>query len=245
MSISAVLFDKDGTLIDFDKTWAPTFYDLMEEVSGGKQDVMRALAVSCAYDLDARTFDPASPLVSGSNLDIAESWITILGIEEPGGFLESIDAALGRLSLVHVSPFDDLYTALDRLSAHELIMGVATNDAEGSARGQLEALGIAARFPHVFGYDSGHGPKPGPGMIHAFCEATGIHPSQVVMVGDSIHDMHAGRAAGVRTLALTTGTVGHDILAPHADHVAASLTAGCIWIEDMRSGKLACGRPAA
>lgn len=244
MSIRAVLFDKDGTLIDFDKTWAPTFYDLMEEVSGGRLEVMRALAESCAYDLNAQAFHPASPLVSGSNLDIAESWITILGIEEPGGFLEFIDAALGRLSLLHVSPFDDLHSALDRLSSRDLIMGIATNDAEGSARGQLEALGIAERFAHVFGYDSGHGPKPGPGMIHAFCEATGIPASQIVMVGDSVHDMHAGRAAGARTLALTTGTVGRDILAPHADHVAESLTAGCLWIE-ANCGKTASDRPAA
>lgn len=235
MPIRAVLFDKDGTLIDFDKTWAPTFHALIEEVTKNDRAQMLRLSEACEYDLENRAFLPGSCAVAGTNNDFVDAWVEILGLSDSKAFLREIDEALGRFSLDHVSPFDDLIHVLDRLAGHGIMLGIATNDAEVSARAQLQALGIADRFPHVYGYDSGHGAKPGPGMIHAFCEAANVLPGEVVMVGDSLHDMHAGRAAGTRTLAITTGTIGRDILAPHADHVADSLTDCCLWIESLRA----------
>ncbi|MXN65993.1 HAD-IA family hydrolase [Stappia sp. GBMRC 2046] len=234
MTISAVLFDKDGTLIDFDKTWAPTFRALIEEVSGNDEAQMLRLSEACEYDLENRAFLPGSCAVAGTNDDFVDAWVEILGLSDSEAFLREMDESLGRLSLDHVSPFEDLIHVLDRLAGHQIVLGIATNDAEVSARAQLQAMGITDRFPHVFGYDSGHGAKPGPGMVRAFCDAARVAPGEVVMVGDSLHDMHAGRAAGTRTLALTTGTIGRDILEPHADHVADSLTDGCFWIESLR-----------
>lgn len=241
MAIRAVLFDKDGTLIDFDRTWAPTFHALIAEVTRSDAPLMRALSESCGYDLDRRAFAPDSLVVAGSNADFTESWASILGVADAGALLSYVDGALARLSIAHVSPFDDLAESLERLARAGFLLGVATNDAEASARAQLDALGITARFAHVFGYDSGHGAKPGPGMVRAFCEAVRLPPAEIVMVGDSLHDMHAGRAAGTRTLALTTGTISRFELEPHADHVADSLSLGCDWIE---AQAMAHGKPA-
>ena len=235
MSIRGVLFDKDGTLIDFDKTWAPSFAALIEEVTGKDEALMLRLSEACEYDLANRAFLPGSRAVAGTNGDFVDAWVEILGLTDSKAFLREMDESLGRLSLDHVAPFDDLVHVLDRLAGQGIILGIATNDAEVSARAHLQELGIAALFPHVYGYDSGRGAKPGPGMIHAFCEAARVAPGEVVMVGDSLHDMHAGRAAGTHTLALTTGTIGRDILEPHADHVADSLTDGCLWIESLRT----------
>lgn len=229
--IKAVLFDKDGTLIDFHKTWAPTFYELITEVAGGDEELMVRLARPCGYHLEDRLFAPTSIMVAGSNEEFALIWAEMLGIADHVGFLREVDQSLGRLSLPHLSPFNDLHTVLDRLMELRLPLGVATNDAEASARGQLRAMGIETRFTGILGYDSGHGAKPEPGMIRALCTAIGAMPAEVVMVGDSLHDIAAGRAAGTRTVALTTGTVGASVLAPAADHVADSLTAGLAWIE--------------
>ncbi|NRG19674.1 HAD family hydrolase [Rhizobiales bacterium] len=235
MSIRAVLFDKDGTLVDFHKTWAPTFHALIEEVTGKDWTQMLRLSEACEYDLENRTFLPGSRAIAGTNDDFIDAWVEILGLSDSQAFLREMDEALGRFSLDHVSPFDDLIHVLDRLAGQDIVLGIATNDAEVSARAQLQAMGIAERFPHLYGYDSGHGAKPDPGMVHAFCEAARVLPGEVVMVGDSLHDMHAGRAAGTRTLAVTTGPTGRDVLLPHADHVADSLTDGCFWIESLRT----------
>ena len=56
-------------------------------------------------------------------------------------------------------------------------------------------------------------------MVLAFAAHLGIDPSQVAMVGDSVHDLHAGRAAGAVAVAVTSGLADAETLAPHADHV--------------------------
>jgi phosphoglycolate phosphatase len=233
-AIAAVLLDKDGTMIDFQDTWGPTFHALMSELSGGDAAIAERLAEAAGFDLSARRFAPDSVLVAGSNDDIVEAFAEILGLADPQALADDLNARIGDISLPYLAPFDDLLPFLDRLAAHGLALGVATNDSEASARAQLGALGLSERFAAIIGFDSGHGAKPGPGMVAGFCATLALDPASVVMIGDSLHDMHAGRAAGTRTLAVTTGTVGADVLAPHADHVAASLTEALAWIEARR-----------
>ena len=55
------------------------------------------------------------------------------------------------------------------------------------------------------GFDSGFGAKPALGPLLAFATAMGLLPDQVVMVGDSPHDLIAGRAARMHTIGVLTG----------------------------------------
>ena len=64
----------------------------------------------------------------------------------------------------------------------------------------------------------------------AFCEATGLSPDVCVMVGDSTHDLHAGRAAGMSTVAVLTGVAQAAELAPHADVVLPSIADLPRWL---------------
>jgi phosphoglycolate phosphatase len=105
------------------------------------------------------------------------------------------------------------------LKERGVVLGVMTNDAELSARAHLESAGVLDGFAFVAGFDSGYGAKPDPDPLLAFCKAAGVDPSRAAMVGDSEHDLVAGRAAGMRTLAVLTGMAGADELSPHADAV--------------------------
>ena len=88
----------------------------------------------------------------------------------------------------------------------------------GGAADELE------QFDFIAGYDSGHGHKPGPGMLLAFAAATGLEPGEIVMIGDSVHDLGVGPAAGAAlTIGVLTGPAAHEDLAPHADHVLDSI----------------------
>ncbi|WP_342071804.1 HAD family hydrolase [Yoonia algicola] len=73
------------------------------------------------------------------------------------------------------------------------------------------------------GYDSGHGGKPAPGQLLAFCAETGLDADHCVMVGDSTHDLRAGRAAGMRTIGVLTGPAPREELLPLADVVLPSI----------------------
>ena len=60
---------------------------------------------------------------------------------------------------------------------------------------------------------------------------TGLDPSRVLMVGDSLHDLEAGRAAGMRSIAVLTGIARAETLAPHADAVLPDIGALPGWID--------------
>ena len=91
-------------------------------------------------------------------------------------------------------------------------------------KGSEPALSITGTNPNrafdfIAGFDSGYGAKPEPGMQLGFCAATGLRPEQVMMIGDSHHDLISGRAAGMVTVGVLTGLATADDLAPLADVV--------------------------
>ncbi len=92
-----------------------------------------------------------------------------------------------------------------------------------SARRQIEALGLTPFVDFVAGYDSGHGGKPEPGMVLAFAESLGVSPSRIAVVGDSLHDLAAARAAGAAAVAVLSGPASRADLEPHADVIVADI----------------------
>ena len=86
------------------------------------------------------------------------------------------------------------------------------------------------RFAFVAGYDSGHGAKPGPGMLEAFCRETGLAPGACAMVGDSGHDLASARAAGMVRVAVLTGPASAADLAPFADVVLPDIGRLPAWL---------------
>ncbi len=110
---------------------------------------------------------------------------------------------------------------LSALRADGFALGVATNDAEGPARAHLERAGVIQLFDFIAGYDSGYGAKPAPGMCLAFCEATGLAPDEVAMIGDSPHDLLAAKAAGMHPIGVETGPYPRAEIAPLAEKVCS------------------------
>ncbi|MEY3961435.1 MAG: hypothetical protein RIR14_2089, partial [Pseudomonadota bacterium] len=86
----------------------------------------------------------------------------------------------------------------------------------------------------VAGCDSGWGGKPAPGQLLAFAGRVGVDPVRSVMVGDSLHDLEAGRAAGMRRVAVLTGIAEAAELAPHADVVLPDIGHLAGWIDGLR-----------
>ncbi len=111
------------------------------------------------------------------------------------------------------------------------MLGVVTNDSENGARSQTARLGIDHHFDFIVGWDSGHGRKPAPGQITAFLDAWQMAPQEVVLIGDSLHDMHAARAAGVIAVGVTSGPLVPDGFADHADVVLPSFMELEAWLD--------------
>lgn len=67
-------------------------------------------------------------------------------------------------------------------------------------------------------------------MCAHIARACDIPPARFVMVGDSLHDLLAGRAAGMATVGVLTGIADHGTLAPHADAVLPDIGHLPAWL---------------
>lgn len=225
--IDALLFDKDGTLFDFRISWGGWAAGFLAEIA---DDAAHAQQLGRAIGFDAvnRTFAPNSPVIAATAADIAAALAPHLGGISVADLTDRIDETAGSAPMAEAVPLRPL---LQALRGRGLRLGVATNDSEAPARQHLAAHGITDCFDFIAGYDSGHGAKPGPGMCLAFAAACGLDPNRVAMVGDSRHDLQAGRAAGMRTVAVLTGIARPDDLAPLADVVLPDIGAIPSWLD--------------
>ncbi len=228
----AVLFDKDGTLLDFSRSWAPISRACAVSAAGGPGPLADRLLAASGHDPASDTFVPGSAMVAGTAADVAAAY---LGVLPPGRFTAAeltarIDETFLANALSAAVPVDGLDDVVRGLHGAGLRLGVATSDNERAARRTVEGLGLADCFAFVCGYDSGHGGKPGPGMVQAFCAAVGVAPAETVVVGDSLHDLEMARAAGATAVGVLTGPATAAELAPHAAVVLPSVAALPGWL---------------
>ena len=229
MHIDAILFDKDGTLFDFNHTWGPWAGQVIEELADGDRDRGDALASALGYDLVAKMYFPDSPLIACTNRQAAEYITGVLPHRGVDDIEQYLTVSAQDVPLAPVVPLDGFLTGLKQRG---LKLGVMTNDSEAGARAHLMAVGIAGYFDFIAGFDSGYGAKPNPDPLLAFACALGLDPGRVVMVGDSLHDLLAGRAAGMQTVGVLTGPACRDELAPCADVVLPDIGHLTTWLGD-------------
>ena len=234
--IKAILFDKDGTLFDFHRTWANWSLGFLLDLSGGNARLAQTLASSVGFDLDARAFGRDSILVSHTPQDIARALLPHL----PGASLAGIVTRMSTLSgAVRQAEATPLVPLMDELLQRGLTLGVVTNDLETPARAHLREAGVDRVFAKVIACDSGFAAKPAPDMLIAFCEMVGLEPDEVVMVGDSPHDMIAARGAGMHRVAVLTGTASRAQLEPLAQAVLPSVAGLPRWLDAQATGLFA------
>ncbi|MGJ4854784.1 HAD family hydrolase [Labrys sp. La1] len=223
MPIRAILFDKDGTLVDFHLTWSAAAYAAMQRLSGGDPEKMAKLVEINDYDLESHRILPHSVLVAESSADYGVAWAEVLGEVADTAFFEQMDRIFIEEGLKHVTPIGDPPWLLSTLKSRGYLLGICTNDSEAGARAHCEKLGLMPWLDAVLGYDSGHGRKPEPGPVLGFAGAFGVAPREIALVGDSTHDLHAVKAAGGTAIAVLSGFAQREELAPHADHVIESV----------------------
>jgi len=224
MAIRGILFDKDGTLLDYDATWMPANRAAALAVARGDTGLGERLMVLGGYEPKTGRMAGNAVLAAGTNLEIATAWhghVSNWDIKELVTVIEEIFLDHGREGSV---PVPDLAPTLTKLKARGLVMGIATSDSEAGIEATLGRFGILGNFNFFAGYDSGHGVKPSPGMAQAFCGQMGLTAKEIAVVGDNKHDLDMGRAVGAGlVVAVLTGTGERADLEGLADHVLDSI----------------------
>ena len=225
--VRGILFDKDGTLIDFRATWVPAYRGVADELAdrlGGGGPLAATLLARQGFDVTPGEFAEDSPLLWDTNEAIAAAWSAG---PEVAGRIDVLEVVLRHFADVGrypPQPVGDVPALLGRLRRRGLALGVATMDDTEIAHVHLRHLGIAEQLDFVVGADAGHGAKPGPGMALAFCAACGLEPAEVIVVGDTPADLRMARNAGCAgAIAVLTGAMPARALAELADHVLPSI----------------------
>jgi phosphoglycolate phosphatase len=223
-AIRGVLFDKDGTLIDFFATWAPAYEKAAHDLAEGDAALAERLMTLGGWDRTTRRFGPKSPLAAGTNAEIGRLWGEAVGHADHTALTAKLDLFFREHTVANARPVTDLVNLFGRLRSHGLKLGLATMDSSAAAEAQLGSFGVRRLMDFVCGYDSGFGHKPGPGMVEAFCREVHLPAKAVAVVGDSPHDLDMARSAGAGlAIGVLTGVSPRELLTLHADLVLESI----------------------
>lgn len=226
MAINGILFDKDGTLIDFQSTWVPLYKEAALFVADNNRQHAERMLVASGYDQATNKVLANTVLAQGNNDEITEVWLQHAPNHRHSNqkISESIGQIFTARIAAHAVQVTNLKNLFGALKSKGLKLGVATSDGIESARSSLEPFGILDQLDFIAGFDSGFGSKPAPGMVKGFAALTGLDTSEIMVVGDSSHDMEMGKTAGVgKKIGVLTGASTRAQLRSDADHVIASI----------------------
>lgn len=192
LSLGAVLFDLDGTLIDSAPDLAGTVNEMRLE--RGLPELpypgLRAMVGAGARGMLSAGFS-----IGPSDTDFETM---------RGEFLARYEARMLRLTAV----FPGIPALLEVFERRGLPWGIVTNKAERFALPVTTGLGLHQRAAAVIGGDTTPHAKPHPAPLLEAARRIGADPCHCIYVGDDERDIQAGRAAGMRTVAAAWGYLG-------------------------------------
>jgi HAD superfamily hydrolase (TIGR01549 family) len=223
-----VVFDKDGTLIEFDAMWGGWLIALAQRLEA---DTGRALddQLFAAFGFDASTGRQtrgsrlsAMPMARLREIGVdvlAESGMTraaaLTAVERQWQAPDPV--ALAR----PLAPLQELFRSLRGAGSK---VGVATIDDRVPTERTLDALGVRELVDGLACADDGLAVKPAPDMVLHLCRQLGVDPADSAVIGDSPSDLAMGRAAGAGFIVgVLTGVGSRGELAPIADVVVPSI----------------------
>jgi len=192
-SVDAVLFDLDGTLVDTIPLILACYGHTLEAHLPGYDPGRRVIIANLGRSLDDILFDYAAAA----------------GVDDPAAMSRTMLHTYRSFQRVNLNrlirPYDGMREALEGLRDRGFTMGVVTSKVEWAARECYEYYGLGEFLGvQVFHDDTArHKPDPEPLLLAA--AKGGLTVDRTVYVGDSIHDMAAGNAAGMRTIGALWG----------------------------------------
>jgi len=226
--IDLVVFDKDGTLIDFHAMWGGWALELGRRLDGAtRRPVAGDVFAAIGFDPVNGRARAGAPLAVATMGEIAEIVAAVIRRWCPSvaAARRAVESAWFAPDPVRSAiPTTDLATLFGRLRDSDRLIAVATTDDRAPTEATLRGLGIRPLVSALACGDDGVGVKPDPAMVLALCTALRTAPDRVAVVGDTPADLTMGRAAGIgRVIGVLSGVGERAELEPFADAILGSI----------------------
>lgn len=203
----AILFDLDGTLVD-------SVHDICEAVNVALREcnlptLSAKLVRGMIGDGLPRLAERALEAAAGKSDQLQDLTLRVSGYYE-------------KHAAVFTRCYPGVYPVLRELHARGIKLGVVTNKPTAAARNLLRDLQILDMLGVLVAGD-GLPRSPESAKVLDAIDILAVEPDNVMMVGDSAHDIDAARAAGISSVAVTYGYYRSDASTFGADHVIDTL----------------------
>jgi len=231
--IDGIIFDKDGTLIDFHATWGPILRKAVADLVAPFEDkkilttnIFKTLGVDQdsmkSFDgpYSITTFDKIYTVVSTVLYQHGMKWTDA----EQRVFNIFKHAAETPPSLEQLSPTAHLPSYFNSLTNRGIKIGVATADNRHGTLDTLEKL--ECNIDSLFiacADDIGLPPKPDPALLECIADHWGTTAKRLAMVGDTVGDVYMAQQAGSVSIGVLTGAGTAEMLEPYTHAVLDSI----------------------
>ncbi len=221
--VDAVVFDKDGTLLDLDASWGPIARSWVEGVAPGDDAVINVLAGALGLDLMTGRLRPDSVFAMSTLARIeADTRLLLASSGWPHDRIEQALAAGGRaiddtVDAMPMTTLVDVAVLMQGLRTAGLGVAVFTSDEPDPTTTFLDHFGLRDLVGVVITAADVSDAKPSPEGLHTIAATLGTTTPRLLMVGDSVADRDAARAAGSPFVA-----VGHTSRAAEGAHATVA-----------------------
>lgn len=224
----AIIFDKDGTLIDFDAMWGGWTIYLAEQLHlASGLDVRQKLCLMFGVD------ELTNKVLAGGKLaSMPMSLLYDLIVEVMQSFGLNTNEATKVVEqawcipdpVILAKPFTDLRALFSQLTEKGIKIAIATADDRAATQAMVDAFDIGEYISCMACADDGIPSKPAPDMTLSLCAQMNIKPADVMVVGDTASDMKMAREAGAGlAVGMLSGVSSAKDLAGFADVLLDSI----------------------
>jgi len=229
-----IIFDKDGTLIDFHAMWGCWIIELAHRLeTATHQPLADPLFKAMDFEPNTGQILPGGHLADDPMVELR--LITINTLRSAAFSSQTIETAMAAAwhapdPVALAQPLTNIPALFTTIRSCGAKIAVATSDDRASTEALLAAWDIAKLVDALVCADDGLAIKPAPDMILAICDRLSISPANCGMVGDNPADLQMGRAAGVGLNIGVLSGIGHATdLEAGADMLVSSVEELAVW----------------
>jgi len=217
-----------AALIDLDGTLADTIADLTHAANAMRVELgLTALPQARVATFVGKGIDTLIARMLAESLTVSEPPDAALLARARVAFYRHYHAVNGRYSTL----YPGVLYGLQALREQALRLAIVTNKASEFTLPLIARLDLADYFDVVVCGDTCARRKPDPDPVCYACQQLNVSPAHSVLIGDSVNDVQAARAAGCRTLVVPYGyNEGQPVAALNADAIVPTLIDAAAWV---------------